>query len=626
MKQGSPKMKKLLNRRTNALYSPQIYTTKELLDRTNNKTVYKYHSIYNKSSVNKKTPSSPKTKKNFRGLTINPNLKSVKKKVKCVTPNPRKPILLETTKGNFNMKKGNDRLKSEKCDRKRKKSQQGKRKIFQKQSFSCKNKQINKKGVDMFFKSRKNVKGITPTNKKRQKSKNGSGLGGSKIQNFFTSKRKESPNKEKENKEGFIEVQGKQKKTLDFVKILNIQVLGKFDVDFFLSHFAKILALFYYFDNKDDCYLVIKQYTEEVQQDAFLALEEMFGGKNKGRVILSAFKLEIISVMLLFYFFVEKTTITRKEINGVLEPLASNSFSFLSLLRKGYLFILKKKKARKIKTFLKDSETDKLFSLLKNPIKTIKKNNELIKLSLNKITKLVAKGLQEPFRELIATISDQSLSDAVYNSFEFFHTILKQKGVIVAMETPESQLIGEESPNFIIQPFETKHLLPPKTSPHNYTLVLDLDETLIHYDENTNGGQFFIRPHSQDFLKEMAQHFELVIFTAAVKDYADWILDRLDPDGFITHRLYRCSTSQQNGVYIKDLQKLGRDLDKMLIIDNSPENFQLQPENGIYIRSWYDDPEDTALFELLSILKKTAATSDRDIRQTLKAIRGGQVN
>lgn len=85
----------------------------------------------------------------------------------------------------------------------------------------------------------------------------------------------------------------------------------------------------------------------------------------------------------------------------------------------------------------------------------------------------------------------------------------------------------------------------------------------------------------------MHEYFELVIFTAAVKDYADWILDRLDPKKLISHRLYRCSTTQQNGVYLKDLSKLGRDLAKTLIVDNNPSNFLLQPENGIYIKSWY---------------------------------------
>lgn len=73
----------------------------------------------------------------------------------------------------------------------------------------------------------------------------------------------------------------------------------------------------------------------------------------------------------------------------------------------------------------------------------------------------------------------------------------------------------------------------------------------------------------------MSKYYEIVIFTAAVKDYADWILDRLDPEKIISHRLYRCSTTEQNGVFLKDLSKLGRDLAKTLIVDNNPVNFLL---------------------------------------------------
>ncbi len=111
----------------------------------------------------------------------------------------------------------------------------------------------------------------------------------------------------------------------------------------------------------------------------------------------------------------------------------------------------------------------------------------------------------------------------------------------------------------------------------------------------------------------MSPHFELVIFTAAIKEYADWILDRLDPVRLITHRLYRCSTTQQNGIYLKDLNKLGRDLSKTLIVDNNPENFLLQPENGIYIKSWYNDTEDKALKELGSLLLELVNNNNEDL-------------
>jgi CTD small phosphatase-like protein 2 len=75
-----------------------------------------------------------------------------------------------------------------------------------------------------------------------------------------------------------------------------------------------------------------------------------------------------------------------------------------------------------------------------------------------------------------------------------------------------------------------------------YTLVLDLDETLIHYFEMggpDGAGHFLIRPGVHKFLREMSQLYEVVIFTAAMQDYADWVLDQIDPEKHISYRLYR---------------------------------------------------------------------------------------
>ena len=58
--------------------------------------------------------------------------------------------------------------------------------------------------------------------------------------------------------------------------------------------------------------------------------------------------------------------------------------------------------------------------------------------------------------------------------------------------------------------------------------MLDLDETLIHYFEiNENEGELRIRPGAEDFLKILSYYYEIVIFTAAMQDYADWVLDQL---------------------------------------------------------------------------------------------------
>ena len=89
--------------------------------------------------------------------------------------------------------------------------------------------------------------------------------------------------------------------------------------------------------------------------------------------------------------------------------------------------------------------------------------------------------------------------------------------------------------------------LPSTTK--KYTLVMDLDETLVHYEDNGVIGQFYLRPYAQEFIDEMAKHYEVVVFTAALQDYADWIINRLDSNQNITHRLYRQHTSALRGNY-----------------------------------------------------------------------------
>jgi len=115
----------------------------------------------------------------------------------------------------------------------------------------------------------------------------------------------------------------------------------------------------------------------------------------------------------------------------------------------------------------------------------------------------------------------------------------------------------------------------------------------------------------------MAQHYEVVVFTAAMQDYADWVLDQIDPHRYVKHRLYRQHAMKRETSYIKDLSRLGRDIKKVIIVDNVCENFQLQPENGILIKSWVDDANDTALLELAPLLKEISKKKVADVREAL---------
>ena len=163
--------------------------------------------------------------------------------------------------------------------------------------------------------------------------------------------------------------------------------------------------------------------------------------------------------------------------------------------------------------------------------------------------------------------------------------------------------------------------LPPlNTKKYTYTLVMDLDETLVHYIEEENRAYVQVRPYADYFLSEMGKYFEIVIFTAAAEDYADIVLNELDKNNAINYKLYRKHTEQINGVFIKDLSKLGRDIEKVIIVDNNKDNFSLQPENGLHICSFLGDQNDDELYSLSEDLMKIVDSKKKDIRPIIKEI------
>lgn len=175
----------------------------------------------------------------------------------------------------------------------------------------------------------------------------------------------------------------------------------------------------------------------------------------------------------------------------------------------------------------------------------------------------------------------------------------------------------------------TKYLLPRRTRHSRFrkTLVLDLDETLVHSSLDGDGIPDFTfnvhigpishvvavrkRPHLQVFLETVALQYEVVVFTASQQVYAEQLLDVLDPTRrLIKHRIYRDSCVFWEGNYLKDLTSLGRDLAHTLIIDNSPQAFGFQLDNGVPILSWYDDDQDTELLKLLPFLEELVDSDD----------------
>jgi len=190
----------------------------------------------------------------------------------------------------------------------------------------------------------------------------------------------------------------------------------------------------------------------------------------------------------------------------------------------------------------------------------------------------------------------------------------------------------EQQPDQILEEPQDKTervRLLPKHHPDDVgkkCLVLDLDETLVHSSFRAVPGADFVipvqiedvvhfvyvakRPGVDEFLIEMAKHYEIVIYTASLNKYADPLLDLLDPHRTIRCRLFRESCVYYEGNYVKDLSLLDRDLCQSIIVDNSPSSYIFHPENAIDCSSFIDDPQDRELDQIAAFLKGVKDVKD----------------
>ncbi|TYZ60701.1 hypothetical protein PybrP1_004718 [[Pythium] brassicae (nom. inval.)] len=176
-------------------------------------------------------------------------------------------------------------------------------------------------------------------------------------------------------------------------------------------------------------------------------------------------------------------------------------------------------------------------------------------------------------------------------------------------------------------------------------LVLDMDECLVHskfvnemvecrqseyrpgelqqyadtFEIEMDDGEravVYKRPGLDRFLEEASKHFDVYVFTAGLEAYGKPILDELDPKGTLfAGRFFRESCQQRKGMFLKDLRVVRRDLAKVILVDNNPVSFLLQPSNGIPVPSFYDDASDRTLESLTKVL--TSLRELEDVRPRL---------
>jgi Dullard-like phosphatase family protein len=208
------------------------------------------------------------------------------------------------------------------------------------------------------------------------------------------------------------------------------------------------------------------------------------------------------------------------------------------------------------------------------------------------------------------------------------------------------QLYGTQA-----EPQDKSLIKPIRKYESDLVVVLDMDECLIHsqflqgpgakyahqVQRSTALGDSIVdtfnirlpdgeqvrvheRPHLHEFLARVSEKYETHIFTAAMEVYAKPVLKMLDPHGTIfTHCWYResCQLDSDVGAYVKNLNPAwgGQQLKRTVLVDNNPLSFLANPENGILVSSFYNDPKDVTLPAVLELLEEL--NEEDDVRPIL---------
>ena len=181
--------------------------------------------------------------------------------------------------------------------------------------------------------------------------------------------------------------------------------------------------------------------------------------------------------------------------------------------------------------------------------------------------------------------------------------------------------INKEEENSVILEYQKNKISPPFLKTPNekkYTVVLDLDETLVNVNQN---GICNLRPGLFSFLNAIKPYYEIISFTNGAKSYSDLIIKQIEArNQYFDYNLFREHSFLCGKEFLKDISRIGRDMKKIIIIDNISNNFKLNPENGIQIAPYFGEysKNDTVLFELKKLLVMFHKLEYEDLRVAIK--------
>ena len=349
-------------------------------------------------------------------------------------------------------------------------------------------------------------------------------------------------------------------------------------------------------------------------------LEKIFTNKEDSNIVRLSINYELMSIMVCYeYAFENEPTEDEKEIFLYLIELIDINHDNLIIIceyiltkiipeNKQNIWVLKLQEIIRISKLSKNNKNEQK-NYSQSPLEKITNNINLIIKSLKNIL-LFQTTNRDILFNFLKTIDNKTYEE-INNFFrEFIIRVNNFEGSIIA-----SSYLKKKK---YFKPIQAPYLDSPPSKPN--TLILDLDETLIHFKiKSSRGGTLRARPYLFGFLEEMGHYYELVIWTSATEAYANSLIDAIEYEKkYFDYILYREHATIIGDDFVKDLTRIGRGLDRVIIIDDMPQNFRLQKDNGITIKPFFgDDYDDSALYDLVPILKHIA--EDRqDVRIGLR--------
>ncbi|KAJ1665109.1 mitochondrial inner membrane protein required for protein import [Coemansia sp. RSA 1813] len=176
---------------------------------------------------------------------------------------------------------------------------------------------------------------------------------------------------------------------------------------------------------------------------------------------------------------------------------------------------------------------------------------------------------------------------------------------------------------FFSEPATEKLLPDPNEYTMPYTLVLNLDDMLIHMDwSKESGWRIAKRPGLDHFLAYMASMYEVVVFSTQPSHSGMLVMERLDPLEYAPYRLYKDHMRNIDGKNYKDLTTINRDMSRVIMIDVTPDSIKMQPDNVLMARPFHGDAKDNWIEQITEFLEYVHMMEPKDVRSWIKTYAG----